>query len=191
MARRLQAYTHQVEFVDGDASFSVLTSYTKGQDLFEVRTDTGAVCSLRHTSTTLTIYGVDERGRNVTVRLAGEGEDVRGELQVAGNLFHASEVATKTMPSLLAQVSAAGISRESLPKSLALTRLARKMRAEHKLVSLLVGHGKLAAARKTYCESVCACCEKASWFSPWCCISCGSCDYFEVPLANKFEMLVG
>ena len=77
-----------------------------------------------------------------------------------------------------------------LPRSRALASLAREVRTNPKVVGVLVGIAKpKAAKRKSYCEAVCDCCADGGWMAPWCCISCASCDVFEVDLQLKLAAL--
>jgi hypothetical protein len=66
--------------------------------------------------------------------------------------------------------------------------LGNQMRSSASFVGSLVGHGRPVQLRKTYCEAVCDCCAGGGTFSPWCCISCASCDYFKV---NFSDLAVG
>jgi hypothetical protein len=187
----LQSYTHQLKFEDQGSVYSVVTSLTEAQDMLEIVTDQGALCSLRHTSTQFTMVGADEQGHSFTLMVsAGPRKKMRAELQISGRLFTAENDAENVISDLLDDVGRVAEMKESLPKSVGLARLARGVKANHKLVSLLVGYTKPAKkimAAGNYCTSVCACCEKGSWLSAWCCISCASCDYFK----NPYQSAIG
>lgn len=186
----MQSFTHKLEFTNGAHSYSVATSFRKDGDTFAIRTDKGASCTMRQTPTSLTMNGVDEQRRRFALTLTVAGNEVSGELRLGRKRFQAKGPANQVMRTLSTQVAQSPRIKASLPQSTAIASLADLMRKNTKVVPLLVGVAKKPAGRKTYCESICDCCAGGGTFTPWCCISCASCDIFGMDLAQKFQMVV-
>jgi hypothetical protein len=146
-----------------------------------------AVCKVRHTPTSLTMTGGDESHRRkftLTLIMNAADKQIQGSIRIEGRTFRAKAPPRQILRILNEQVQKARIG-AALPKSAALVRLADKMRKDPKLVTLMLGISLPAAERNSYYEAVCDACAAGGPLSPWYCLSCASCDFFEVDLADK------
>jgi hypothetical protein len=134
--------------------------------------------------------GGDEQHRKFTLTLNTVGKQLSAALRVAGKTIRAKGAPREVMGLLSAEVKKTPAIQAAFPKSVAMGKLANRMRKDQKVVSTLIGIAKPAAKRKSYCEAICDCCSGGGTFTPWCCISCASCDFFEVDLADKFGSVV-
>jgi hypothetical protein len=188
----MRAFSHKIHFKDGPDSFTTATVFKQGQDTLEIKTDKGAVCKIRHTPTSLTMTAGDEtHRRKFTLTLITNAVDkqIQGSMRIDDRTFRAKGAPKQVLRLLNEQVQKAKIGAK-LPRSPALSRLADKMRKDQKLVTLMLGISLPAAERKSYCEAVCDACAAGGPFSPWYCLSCASCDFFEVDLADKIGTVV-
>ena len=131
----------------------------------------------------MTLSGGDEAGRTckLTIESTGSGEG-QGTLTVGSFVFADRGALSGMTIRLLESISPEA--KEIVPRGVTMLAYSKWLRSTPQAVALTVGHNtiKPAAEIGSYCESICKCCEKGSWLSAWCCLSCASCDYFKNPL---------
>jgi len=177
--------SHVVSFHVAQDSFSARAAFSPAKDSFSIKAVNGAACQITQTPRSLTLTGVDEKGKKFTLTFTVVGQEVEGSLQIGTHNLRARGSAKEVFAKLDEQIKATPGLQELLPTGTTLGPVADQMRANPSLVGSLVGHGKPPVElRKTYCEAVCDCCAGGGTFSPWCCISCASCDYFKVNLTD-------
>jgi hypothetical protein len=191
MASRLVALSHQTQVQIGPRKFTAQVTLGP-QDQLHVTADNGAFGRVEAAQHSLTLSGGDDAGRTFTLNLErtrqGQG---RGTLTVGSFVFADSGELKGMTERLLKQVSPEA--KKVVPRGIAMLAYAKWLRQNRQMTTLTVGHAarKAVAEAGTYCTSVCKCCEKGSWLSAWCCLSCASCDYFKNPVASIPSVLIG
>ena len=184
-------YLHSIDFEGWGYTYSVSTKFEEGHDIFEITVDDGAFCNLLYTADSVEIEGGDEKGRKFTVTLASVEEKIHGTAKIGKDRLETQAPTEWAMRRLREQFQKNTDLEDQMPKSTALSLLAKEMSHNPQLVYVMAGHDKpRSTARKSYCEAICECCSDGGWMAPWCCISCASCDVFEVKLRAKLFALM-
>jgi hypothetical protein len=189
MSSRLLAFSHQTQLKLGARKFTTQVTLGTGDQL-HVTADNGAFGRVQAGQKTLNLSGGDDAGRTFTLTVegtsAGHG---RGTLTVGSFVFTDSGELKGMTERLLGKVSPEA--KKMVPRGVTLLPYAKWLRKNRQATAVTVGHSarKAVGEEGTYCKSVCSCCEKGSWLSAWCCISCASCDYFKNPLQSLPEAL--
>jgi hypothetical protein len=129
--------------------------------------------------------------RSFTLTLADVGSGkLDAVLQLGGRCFTAQGPANQIFTLLFSQL---GDAVNFLPRGITFVPLAAEMQRNTRLVDFIAGRPQpQLAQRKSYCEAVCDCCASGGFpFGPFCCISCASCDWFEVNLTGEVNLFGG
>jgi hypothetical protein len=185
MADTLTSFSHQTQVELNTRRFTA--QVTLGDlDQLHVAADNGAFGRVIAGPKSLTLSGGDDTGRTFTLTIEsttqGQG---RGTLTLGSFVFTDSGPLNGMTDRLLQKVSSEA--EKAIPSGATMLVYANWVRATPKNTALMIGHGVQKTETTSYCESICRCCEKGSWLSAWCCLSCASCDYFKNPLSSVFR----
>lgn len=186
----MTAYFHRVEFMVGSQVYIATTSSKKGEDNFTLEAKGAAICSISQTVNSFTMTGSDA-GRKFTLTLVTDGNETNATMQIGNNRLTTKASPNQIWAKLKDQLSKDTRMRDRLPTGTALEPIAKEMH-NPKFVGVLIGQPEpvsISRRRKSYCEAVCDGCADGGLFSPWYCISCASCDYFDVDFSGRFGAL--
>lgn len=184
MEEGLVGLSHHTKLQLSNHTFTAQTSLGT-TDQLHVTADNGAFARVEAGQDNLTLSGGDEAGHTFTLQIdavsKGQG---KGTLTVGNFVFTDNGELDGMCGRLVDQMSPEA--KKIVPKGDTLVPYVKWLRQNRKNVTLTVGHSAVKAreAIGSYCTSVCNCCDKGSWLSAWCCISCGACDYFKNPLSS-------
>jgi hypothetical protein len=184
MEEQLVGLSHQTKLQLGNHTFTAQT--TLGTvDQLHVVADSGAFGRVEAGEDNLTVSGGDEAGHTFTLRIDSTGKGQGKGTLTVGSFVYADSGGLKGMTGRLAdQMSPEA--KKIFPNGDTLLPYVKWLRRNRTNTSLIIGHSVVKAPpdAASYCESICACCEKGTATSVWCCISCASCDYFKNPVSS-------
>lgn len=184
MEERLVGLSHQTKLQLGNHTFTAQTTLGT-EDQLHVTADNGVFGRVEAGQDHLTISGGDEAGHTFTLRIdsTGKGQG-KGTLTLGSFVFADSGELKGMIDRLVDQMSPEA--KKIVPKGDTLLPYIKWLRRNRTNTSLTIGHSTVKAPQDTsnYCESICRCCEKGTWTSVYCCLSCASCDYFKNPVSS-------